>query len=155
MSNQLQIKIEKEDNKDIVSFAGSIDEDSDFSPMEGLTKTEVILDLELVNFINSCGIREWIKYQEQLDPKIKLIYRKCPQVIVEQMNIVKGFVKAGGVIESFYAPYYDESTDTEVKKLIAPSDVKDNKAPVVKNADGNDMEFDDIEAQYFNFLKNI
>lgn len=155
MSNQLQIKIENKQDEDIVFLSGSIDEDSDFSAMEQLSNQKVVLDLEGVLFINSCGIREWIKYQEQLDIKIQLIYRKCPQVIVEQMNIVKGFVRTGGIIESFYAPYYDEANDTEVKELIKPSDVKDNKAPVVKNQSGDELEFDDIEAQYFNFLKNI
>jgi hypothetical protein len=108
-----------------------------------------------VDKINSCGIREWIKFQDTLDPNLNITYKGCSQVIVEQMNIIKGFVRAGGSIESFYAPYFDEGNDSEIKILINPEEVINGKAPVKKNNEGVELEFDDIEAQYFNFLKGL
>jgi hypothetical protein len=69
------------------------------------------------------------------------------------MNIVAGFIHPHGEIESFFAPYYSETSDQEVKLLITPSEVLDGKAPSKKNDAGEELEFDDIEAQYFNFLK--
>ena len=71
------------------------------------------------------------------------------------MNIVKGFIKEDGIIESFYAPYYSEDNDEEIKILIKPDQVIDGKAPIIKSDSGETLEFDDIEAQYFNFLKNV
>ena len=75
-------------------------------------------------------------------------------MIVEQLNIIKGFIKPGGIVESFFAPYYNDAKDEEVKLLITPDEVVDNKAPAKKDSDGNELEFDEIELQYFNFLKS-
>jgi anti-anti-sigma regulatory factor len=155
VSTQLEIKIEKKPEGTVVHFSGAIDEDSNFSSLDALKEEQVIFNLEKITFINSCGIREWIKYQDQMRSEIKVTYKKCPQVIIEQMNIVKGFIKAGGSIESFYAPYYNEKTDEEIKILITPSQVINHKAPSVKSEDGEQLDFDDIEAQYFNFLKHL
>jgi len=103
--------------------------------------------------INSCGIRDWVEFQKNIDDSVQIIYQNCPQVIIEQINIIKGFIKEGGIIESFYAPYYDEKNDKEIKILITPDEVVDGKAPVKKNEDGEELDFDEIELQYFNFLK--
>jgi anti-anti-sigma regulatory factor len=155
VSSQLVINKQVDGNNTVLEFIGQIDEDADFSLVEGLDSATIIFDLEKVTHINSCGIREWIKFQETLSTNSSLLYRKCPQVIVEQMNIVKGFVREGGKIESFYAPYFYEEKDEEVKVLLTPDQVKDGKAPEMKfEGTDNVMEFDDIEAQYFNFLKN-
>lgn len=153
MSTSLEITEELKDDKVTYYFSGAIDEDSDFSLITSSEKN-IIFDFDNVTLINSCGIREWINFQETIDKSCQLHYKNCPQVIVEQMNIIKGFVRSGGIIDSFYAPYYDEKTDREVKKLITPLDVVDSKAPELKNDEGDILEFDDIEAQYFNFLKN-
>ena len=152
MSSQLVITQEKENGLDIVYFEGQIDEDSEFSQLDLKDLDEVIFDLQKVTHLNSCGIREWIQFQNQNVEGKKVTYRNCPQVVVEQMNIVKGFVLEGGVIESFFAPYYDEDADQEVKVLLKPSQIVDNKAPAVKNDQGKELEFDDIEAQYFSFI---
>lgn len=154
MSKELEIKIEEQNGQLNIAFIGSIDEDSDFSSVDTDLKGNLVFDLSRIELINSCGIREWIKFQESLINIETIIYQKCPQVIIEQMNIVKGFIKEGGVIESFFAPYYDEKEDQEVKILLKPSDIIDGKAPTQKGTSGNDLEFDDIEAQYFNFIKN-
>lgn len=135
-------------------FEGQIDEDADFSPITGKSADTMIFNLEKVHLINSCGIRDWIEFQKTLPESMSIIYRKCPQVIVEQLNIVKGFVRENSSIESFYAPYYNEEKDEEIKALLTPGEVVDGKAPVLKDDKGNELEFDEIEAQYFSFLKN-
>lgn len=154
MSDGLKIELSDENGTKIIRFSGAIDEDSDFSTIEENLSTEVVFDLNNINLINSCGIRDWIKFQDTLPKDLIITYRNCPQVIIEQMNIVKGFIKEGGKIESFYAPYYSEGEDKEYKLLISPTEVKDGKAPSKKDESGEELEFDDIEAQYFNFLKN-
>jgi hypothetical protein len=69
------------------------------------------------------------------------------------MNIVAGFIHPNGRIESFVAPYYDETNDEEIKILLTPEEIKDGKAPLKTNDAGEALEFDEIELQYFNFLK--
>ncbi len=138
----------------MANFAGNIDEDASFAEIEKVQEKEYVFDFDKVNMINSCGIREWIKFIEKLPKDAKIIYQKCPQIIIEQMNMVHGFIRQGASIESFYAPYYDEDSDTEHKILLKSSDIKDGKAPAVKSPEsGKEMEFDAIEAQYFGFLK--
>lgn len=154
MSAGLKIDVVKKDGIVEAVFEGQIDEDSNFSSLEGITADVMVFDLEKVNLINSCGIRDWIEFQKALSPNMKLIYRKCPQVIVEQLNIVKGFIRQNSEVESFYAPYFNEAKDEEIKVLLTPSQIKDGMAPLLKDADGNELEFDEIEAQYFSFLKN-
>lgn len=152
MSSGLEIQIKEASLPLEISFIGRIDEDSTFDSVISLNESEVIFNLSEVSFINSCGIREWIEFQKKLGPNLKIIYRECPQVIIEQMNIVKGFIKEGGQIESFYAPYYSNNDDEEFKILISPSEVIDGKAPEKKSESGEVLEFDDIEVQYFGFL---
>jgi hypothetical protein len=139
-----------------VLLSGTIDEDADFNPLEGLSQPEIIFDFDKVQMLNSCGIREWISFMSKIPSTSKVIYRKCPQIIIEQINMVHGFFREGAVIESFYAPYYCESCDKESKLLLNTSQIKNRKAPVEScplcKAEG--MEFDALEEQYFHFLKN-
>lgn len=153
MSSSFKFEQIDNNNKVELVFSGNIDEDTTFEEIVVSDKDEVIFNFDKIEMINSCGIRNWIEFQNRIDKKIKITYTKCPQVIIEQVNVVKGFIREGGIVESFYAPYYDDEKDEEIKVLITPSEVVDLKAPVKLNENGKELEFDDIELQYFNFLK--
>ncbi len=153
MSN---LKIEKQITNDsaIIEFIGSIDEDFDYSGLESLNQKKYIFDFKQVAMINSCGIREWINFINKLDAAAEIVYKDCPQIVIEQMNMVHGFLKAGASIDSFYAPYFCEKCDKEEKIFLSSADISDGKAPSQKCKDcGAELEFDDIEEQYFAFLK--
>lgn len=152
--SELRISVEEQENVLIAEFQGQIDEDANFGPISGKNAQKMIFDLNGVTMINSCGIRDWIEFQKTIPLEVKLIYKRCPQVIVEQLNIVKGFIRENSQVESFYAPYYNEVLDHEIKVLLTPDQVKEGKAPKMRDEDGNELEFDEIEAQYFSFLKN-
>jgi anti-anti-sigma regulatory factor len=149
------LKFEKEEYDDHVIFnvSGQIDEDAGLENIQITGVKKIVFNLNDVSMINSCGIRDWVEFQKSIDDDIQIIYRNCPQVIIEQLNIINGFIKKNGLIESFYAPYYDEKADKEFKILITPDEVIDGKAPVKKNKNGEILDFDEIELQYFNFLK--
>jgi len=134
-------------------FSGSINEDFTYKNLIGDASAKYIFDLEGVTLLNSCGIREWIKFINELPENSQLEYHNCPTVVVLQMNMVKGFLTANAKVASFYAPYYDEEADEEVKILLTTDQVVDGKAPQIKNDDGEELEFDGIEATYFKFLK--
>ena len=154
MSSSLTVEIEEQGDQVTYHLSGQIDEDANLEQMVDNTKSKIIFDLDQVKMINSCGIRDWGEFQNKIYDSIKIIYLRCPQVIVEQLNIIKGFIKEGGVVESFYAPYYNNKTDSEVKILLKVDEVEGTSAPVKFDEHGNELEFDEIELQYFNFLKN-
>ncbi|MFG1485935.1 hypothetical protein [Halobacteriovorax sp. RZ-2] len=152
MSN-LKVEIKTENDVTILNLTGRIDEDADLTPILGVKDQDLHINFNAVEMINSCGIREWINMLGELTGAIT--YSHCPQTVIEQINMVHGFIKPGIKVESFYAPYYEESSDDVKMILIKTSDVVDNKAPVMKNDDGEELEFDAIEAQYFQFIKQM
>jgi DNA-directed RNA polymerase subunit RPC12/RpoP len=139
-----------------VELIGAIDEDSDFRELAGLEQKTISFDFNKVTMINSCGIRDWIKFLENIPENVHIKYRSCPQIIIEQINMVHGFFRKGASIESFYAPYYCEKCGTEHKLLLKADEVKNRKAPVVDCPEcSGEMDFDAIEAQYFSFLGKV
>lgn len=153
-----KLKINKQlvDNKLLVYLSGTIDEDADFKPLDGLTQPQISFDFNDITLLNSCGIREWIGFIQKLPETTILQYQRCPQIIIEQINMVHGFFKSGSQIESFYAPYFCADCDKESKILLTTDKVKNNKAPetTCPNCGVEGMEFDALEEQYFHFLKS-
>ena len=154
--SKFEIKVNKEGSSLKVNVAGTIDEDVDFSayPLTGAEKVE--LSLGKIKSINSCGIREWIKWMGAAG-SAKVSYSECPKVIVDQINMVQGFLPAGGKVESFYVPYYNDESGAEKNVLFRyGSEYTDSglgTLPAIKDDSGQDMEMDVVEAKYFKFLK--
>ncbi len=139
-----------------VELIGAIDEDADFKELMGLEQKTISFDFNQVNMINSCGIREWIKFLEKIPEATHVIYNNCPQIIIEQINMVHGFFRKGASINSFYAPYFCENCDKENKVHLMADQVKNRKAPKMECPKcGEAMDFDAIEAQYFSFLGKV
>ncbi len=147
----------KDGNRLVVALSGSIDEDAVLTNIAFEGASEIILDLENVSAINSCGIREWIKWLKSADANSKVIYRRCPKIIVDQINMVSGFLPENGTVESFYVPYFNEGTGKE-KMVLFNSGKEFSGGAVtppgeVKDDSGEIMEMDVIEAKYFKFIK--
>jgi hypothetical protein len=153
---KLEVKIEKSPDKWVVKMAGTIDEDADFNPLSLQGCKAVEVELEGLKGINSCGIREWIKWMGgAAGAPITLI--KCPKVIVDQINMVEGFLPATAKVQSFFVPYYNDDSGSEKNILFRYgaefSEGQVNPPVSVKDNDGNDMEMDVIESKYFKFIK--
>lgn len=135
-----------------VALEGIIDEDANFDKIKSLGMNKFIFDFNNVAMINSCGIREWIKYLDDVG-SADITYLNCPQIIIEQVNMVHGFIRKGVVVDSFYAPYFCTTCDTGKKILLKNSEVTGTKPPVKHcNTCKGELEFDAIEKQYFSFL---
>lgn len=154
-----QFKMTKGSSGDslVLSFEGSVDEDAVFSNIQPEGANKLVIDLEKITSINSCGIREWIKWIKALPATSKITYKNCPKVIVDQINMVSGFLPENAQVESFYVPYFSEDSGNEKMVLFkrgkefsdsgvnAPEEIKDEET-------GDIMEMDVIEAKYFKFL---
>ena len=152
MSSKLEIANRISGDVAYISLDGIIDEDAQFEKIKNLKMKKYSFDFEKIKMINSCGIREWIKYVEDLK-NAEIVYLNCPQIIIEQVNMVHGFIQKGVVVESFYAPYFCEACDDEKKVLLKSNEVNGAKAPAKSCAKcQGELDFDAIEKQYFGFL---
>ncbi len=141
----------------VIRLAGHIDEDATFNDLGLAGAGKITLELEGVSAINSCGIREWIKWVRTAPETAKIVYKKCPKVIVDQINMVAGFLPSNAKVESFFVPYYSDASGAE--KMILFTEGKEFNGPEVhapaevKDDSGEVMEMDVIEAKYFKFLQ--
>lgn len=156
MSSKFNVELNIQNGKADVKLIGLMDEDMDLTKVNSVNEENLTIDFNEVSGINSCGIRDWITFLSELPQNMKIHYINCPQVIIEQMNMVKGFLPEGADIESFYAPFFCESCDNEQKVLMKPADVVDGKAPTdleCRSCGAKGLEFDALPNQYFHFIK--
>jgi hypothetical protein len=143
------------DKLDVV-MAGTIDEDTDFAQYPLAGAPVINIDLASLKSINSCGIREWIKWMSTA-PTATITFNQCPKVIVDQINMVDGFLPTNAKVQSFFVPYYNDESGSEKNVLFRYGNEfteSELKAPAqVQDESGAPMEMDVIEAKYFKFLK--
>tara|TARA_B100000749_G_scaffold280771_1_gene278574 strand:+ start:59662 stop:60135 length:474 start_codon:yes stop_codon:yes gene_type:complete len=136
---------------------GHMDEDVKLDQVDFEEVKCLEIDFEAVASINSCGIREWIKWISELHGGLELIYKNCPKFIVDQINMIAGFLPDNGRVQSFYVPYYSEDSDRE--KMILFTEGKEytsnsiNAPETIQDESGEEMEIDVIESKYFRFLQ--
>ena len=152
---KFDVKVEKNGNPWKVQVAGVIDEDADFTPFSLDQAPGVELHLGDIKSINSCGIREWIKWiGTSKAPTLE--YHQCPKIIVDQINMVQGFLPSQAKVISFYVPFYSDDSGVEKNVLFNLGQEYTDKGlqnpPAVKDDQGNAMEMDVVEAKYFKFL---
>ncbi len=154
--SKVKISLKMEGDIRLISLTGIIDEDFEYQSLLENPGKFYKIDFNEIKMINSTGIREWIRFIEKLGPSVEFQYFNCPHIIIQQMNMVSGFLTKNAKVISFYAPYFCEETDEEEHILLQATDIKNFKAPVrTIEVDGHEVEldFDAIEDQYFKFLK--
>ncbi len=138
-----------------LAVSGQVNENFAFDDLDFSDADTVQLDLNEISLMNSSGVKRWFKFIEAIPASTKIIYQNVPPIIVTQMNIVEGFLSPNAEVETFYAPYFDDENDEEIKRLLKPSDIVDKKAPELKNDSGEELEFDALEETYFKFLDKL
>lgn len=153
---KLDVKMSKAADKLVVHMAGTIDEDVDFTQYNIAGNPAVEVELGGLKSINSCGIREWIKWMSTAGAS-PVSFSNCPKVIVDQINMVDGFLPSTGKVNSFYVPYYNDDSGSEKNVLFRYGtefgDGNVTPPASVKDEQGNEMEMDVIESKYFKFIK--
>ena len=91
---------------DQLVLAGSIDESAKLVDLVGLAHDgRLALDLADVTFINSVGVREWIRMQAAAQAiGVRIELRRVCKLLVNQLNIVPA-ARGVSIVTSFYAPY--------------------------------------------------
>jgi hypothetical protein len=133
---------------------GVIDEHAELSFFPTL-RGYVRINLKGIRRINSFGVRSWIEAIRKVPPTVQFEFVECPPPVVDQMNMVAGFLGRGKVA-SFYAPMVCEPCDSEEDHLFQVAECRKigGKLPDVACAKcGKTMEVDDLEDQYLLFVR--
>jgi anti-anti-sigma regulatory factor len=116
---------------------------------------KVLLNLAKVERINSCGVRDWIRWVQDLERRGNSIHLvQCSPAVIAQINMVRNFCGALGHVISFQAPYLCETCDEEREETFLSASISGKEAPpALCQTCGEQMEFDDLPDSYFAFLR--
>ena len=136
-----------------VVIKGDITEASSFHGLVPLLVGRVDFDLSQVSYINSLGVREWIRFLRDVNIQGYELHA-CSVPFVLQASVIPAMIGRGTVV-SFFAPYYCDGCDHHDDKLLQSAAVlaADYETPVFQcpRCSGT-MELDDIPERYLAFL---
>jgi anti-anti-sigma regulatory factor len=158
MNQKFQAAVHQREEVTYVKLAGVIDEDNELTELsDKIPGGTTIINLGEIDRINSCGVRDWVNWLTRVEKNgARVVLVECSPAIVAQINLVNNFT-GGGVVKSFFAPYFCPNCEREKVLLIEASELAhmtaSGKAPTCRcdECDGV-MDFDDMEDSYFAFL---
>jgi anti-anti-sigma regulatory factor len=139
---------------DVFVVGGSIDERAQLVPLLKWARQGVlILDLGAVTFVNSLGVREWVRLQTTArDSGVKLELRRVAEVLIHQINVVPA-ARAASNVKSFFATYFCESCGEEQPELLEVAGLEKHAAPAMKcRACKQPAVLSEAPELYFSFL---
>jgi len=145
---------------DALALAGSIDESAALHELiSRATAGRLTLDLAAVTFINSLGVRDWIRMQAAAQKTgLAVELRRVAEPLVHQLNMIIA-TRGTAHVSSFYAPYACDACGREESLLIdavANHDrlVRLDPPPQTCPECGAQMAFNDFPERYFSFLSS-
>ena len=144
----------RRDESGAIALSGVIDESADLSFLTALSG-HTRLNMRHVRRINSYGVRSWIENIRLIPHGVTFELIECPPSVVDQINMVAGFVGRGHVT-SFYAPMACDACGHELDQLFFVSDYRalGRLADVACPRCGAKMHVDDLEEQYLMFARD-
>jgi predicted RNA-binding Zn-ribbon protein involved in translation (DUF1610 family) len=98
-------------------FVGRLDESVLLGDLvDQLPPGDAVIDAAGINFVNSIGMREWIRLMRALRDRGPVTLEAVAEVLITQMNLISQF--RGVHIKSFYASFACPSCGHQVKQLI-------------------------------------
>lgn len=150
------MEVVERDGVDHVTLAGVIDENADLALISTLGGRPARFNMRAVRRINSYGVRSWIDAIRKISPDTDVTFVQCPPPVIDQCNMVAGFL-GHGRLESFFAPMTCPECDEQIDQLFetAACRANGNKLPVTPCPRcSRPMEVDDLEEQYLLFVRD-
>lgn len=132
---------------------GVIDEHSELPKLgEALRAQAVSLDVGGVRRINSLGVRMWIQLMRALAGR-QVALRRCPPVLVEQLNYLKDF-RGHAVVESVLVPYACEKCGTQMHVEMETQKLARDRLPRGPACEGcgQPTQLDDFPEHYLSLV---
>ena len=143
---------------DALALGGSIDESAALHELISRAQAgRLTLDLAAVTFINSLGVRDWIRMQAAAQKaNLAVELRRVAEPLVHQLNMIIA-TRGNAQVSSFYAPYACDACGREESLLI---DALANHERLIRLDPpaqmcpecGAQMAFNDFPERYFSFL---
>jgi anti-anti-sigma regulatory factor len=139
-------------------LSGAIDETAGLMDLLGRAENgSLALDLAGVTFINSLGVRDWIRMQAQATQRgVKIELRRVAEVLIHQLNMIIA-TRGTARVTSFFAPYACDRCGREESLVVDAVANADKLAqlhapPMTCPECGGAMAFNDFPERYFSFL---
>jgi hypothetical protein len=104
--------------------------------------TRLIVNFGRVNAILSLGIKEWVRFTTQLEayPHLKVEFKNCSKQVVDQVNLVEGFLPKNGEVISLFVPVYCSQCSRSFKVLRKTDHIQAEIKNVVASMEVNDCD---------------
>lgn len=139
-------------------LSGAIDENAGLDGLLGHAQGgKLALDLAAITFINSLGVRDWIRLQATATQQhIQIELRRTAEVLVHQLNMIIA-TRGTSHVASFFAPYACDACGREESLLIdavahGAALAQLQPPPMTCPECGAAMAFNDFPERYFSFL---
>ena len=143
---------------DVLVLGGAIDETAELPALVSRARDgRLVLDLAAVTFINSLGVRDWIRMQAAAQrASVAVELRRVAEPLVHQLNMIIA-TRGASHVASFYAPYACDQCGREDSMLIdavahARGLAQLSAPPMTCPECEAAMAFNDFPERYFLFL---
>jgi anti-anti-sigma regulatory factor len=143
---------------DALALAGAIDETAALHELLDRARGgRLALDLAAVTFINSLGVRDWIRMQAAAQKAgLAVELRRVSEPLVHQLNMIIA-TRGAAQVTSFFAPYACDACGREESLLIDAALHRDrllrlDPPPMACPECAAPMAFNDFPERYFSFL---
>ncbi|MCW5802491.1 MAG: hypothetical protein KIT31_08890 [Deltaproteobacteria bacterium] len=158
MSSDTRGRMTITEQGDALVLAGSIDETSALHELPARARSgRLVLDLAAITFINSLGVRDWIRMQLAAQKAgLAVELRRVSEPLMHQLNMIVA-TRGSAAVTSFYAPYACDACGREESLLIdaiahAERLVRLDPPPMTCPDCRSAMAFNDFPERYFSFL---
>lgn len=156
----LDLKAEKVNGTTHLVVSGEIDEECNIGETFKQLDGRVVVNLRNVSYVDSSGLREWIKAISNVPARCQLELHEVSVRFVYQLNMSLN-ARGRGRVVSFMAPYYCGRCEKRRDVLLVPeAHAKDLgradaiAVPTQKCPDcGQVLIFDELPEEFFLFLK--
>ena len=155
---KLEISIEGDAASRRVTLIGRIDEAAHLDTVvDQIAAREVVIDTAGVFFVNSVGVRDWIRLLRGLDGKgARIVLEGCSEPMVSQLNLIPN-ARGRADVASLHAPYLCDGCGLDTAMLLPVAtyaeELRAMKPPVLRCPEcGGEMRLADLPERYFTFL---
>lgn len=140
-----------------VVLRGRIDDSSPLGELAAqVPPGNVTIDTDGVTYVNSIGMREWMRFVRSLRARGHVTFERVADVLITQMNMLPEF--DGSTVTSFHAQYICGSCGAEAAPLVDAlahaADLRWMRAPKLPCPEcGKSMELADFPERYLSLFK--